>query len=132
MIKQEVFKNTAIISLGSNCGDKVSNVKTALEWLRSQNDIILLSSSHVYETPEIHGRSITYMNAVAEISFNRDSDIVNAELKKYEVLSGRSDECRKSGMVPIDIDIVVLNGKVLRPQDFNSHFFIIGYNEIKG
>lgn len=124
------MKNRAIISLGSNCGDKAANVKSALEWLRACKDIELISSSGIYETPEIHGRDITYMNAVAAILFDMKADEMNSEFKKYEVSFGRTEDCRRSGMVPIDIDIVILNDVILRPQDYNSQFFSIGFDEI--
>ena len=131
-LNSRVLKNKAIISLGSNCGDKIANVKSALEWLSESNAVELIASSGIYETPEIHGRAITYMNAVAVISFDLNTDEINSEFKKYEVSFGRTEACRKSGLVPIDIDIVLLNSEVIRPQDYNSQFFTIGFNEING
>lgn len=118
--------------MGSNCGDKISNVKLALDWLRVNRDVELIAYSGIYETPEIHGRAITYMNAVASISFDLKSEEINSEFKKYEISFGRTEDCRRSGLVPIDIDIVLLNNEVLRPMDYNSLFFSIGYNEING
>ncbi|MDE6338577.1 MAG: hypothetical protein K2K97_02170, partial [Muribaculaceae bacterium] len=51
--------------------------------------------------------------------------------KNYEKENGRNAEARKRGDVPIDIDIVVWNGEVVREHDFVCNFFRIGLRTLR-
>lgn len=117
--------NHIVLSLGSNDGDRVRNVLCALEWLSSF--ISKIENSPVYETPDHTGHSGCYVNAVVEGFTSYGSDELNLLLKDYEIKAGRTVEKRAAGLVPIDIDIVVWNGDVVRPRDFSRKFFSIGY-----
>lgn len=85
------------------------------------------SRSHIYDTPECNGKGSVYANAVAAYSTTENIETVEAALKDYERECGRDDEARRRGYVPVDIDIVCLNGDVLRPRDFRQSFFAIGF-----
>lgn len=50
--------------------------------------------------------------------------------KQFEISLGRDAQARTRGDVPVDIDIVVFDGKIMRERDFESEFFRIGYMEI--
>lgn len=118
----------AIFSIGSNCGDRLANVKNGIEWLSQL--LTDFRSSSIYATPDCHGGIREYFNAVA-CGMTYDTP-VNLEYlcKQYETLCGRDDTMRRSGNVPVDIDLVVYNGQVLRPNDFKREFFKIGYSMI--
>jgi len=53
------------------------------------------------------------------------------KLKETEIEAGRDDECRELGLVPLDMDIVVFDSKILRPRDFAQSFFRIGLKQLK-
>lgn len=117
-----------VLSLGSNCGDRMANVREAAGWI-----VALLYNvrfSTLYETEEIHGAGSPYYNAVisgkCELSYER----LNSELKQYEISRGRDDEARKMNIVPIDIDIVIWDDDVLRPSDYAHSFFQRGYRQL--
>lgn len=116
------------LSLGSNCGDRRKNVTSAMEYV--QGIITVTGCSSIYETPEIHGLDRLYYNAVLRGATNMDYDDFNRLLKSFEIAAGRDEECRLKGDVPVDIDIVIWNGSVVRPKDFAQDFFRIGYREI--
>lgn len=116
------------LSVGSNDGDRVNNVSKAIEWIRDRFAYVAYSS--VYETPEIHGVGKPYMNAVAEAASASSLEEVNALLKAYEKSHGRDDDARAEGRVPVDIDIVIWNGVVIRPFDYAAEFFRIGHRQI--
>ena len=56
---------------------------------------------------------------------------LNALLKQHEIAEGRTDEMRARKQVPIDIDIVIYDGEILRPNDYNQAFFQKGWKEIR-
>ena len=120
----------AVISIGSNCGDKRENVYSALKWIASSDKMSLCASSEIYETPEIHGRDVIYMNAVASLSTEMELDELITLFKAYELSSGRDLLCRLEDRVPIDIDVVTWNDEIIRPKDFESSFFTIGLKDI--
>lgn len=117
-----------VISLGSNCGNRRESVSAAIEWLERQ--LKSFKASLIYETPPVGHAGSDYMNAV--VAGETEYDLEEAEhlFKTYELNHGRTLEARRIGMVPIDIDIVVANNKVIRPADFSRGFFRIGYHQI--
>lgn len=115
----------AIFSIGSNCGDRRLNVSRGIEWLSKH--LTDFSSSPIYATPDCHGGIKEYLNAVAR-GFTFCTPIaLNQLCKQYELECGRDEDMRKNGNVPIDIDLVVYNGEVVRPNDFKREFFKKGY-----
>lgn len=123
------FLANVVVSVGSNCGDRAENVRGALEWLSAH--IMDTRCSDIYETPEIHGKGSPYMNAVLVGSTPQDIAELNASFKKYELSQGRDADARAAGMVPIDVDIVVWNGEVIRPGDYAATFFKLGYGQLR-
>lgn len=116
------------ISLGSNWGNKESNVSRALDWLSSQ--LISCQKSMLYETPEIKGFGPSYCNAVVTGETLMKYDELNKLLKTYEKESGRTSEARLHKEVIIDLDIVIWDCQVVRPEDFSREFFLIGYRQL--
>lgn len=117
-----------VISIGSNCG--YDNVSAACGWLLSILDSA--ESSCLYETPAVNGGSHRYVNAVVKGKTDMGFDRLNEMFKQYEVSAGRDEACREKGIVPVDIDIVLFSGKVIREWDFRQTFFKIGYSEFSG
>lgn len=117
-----------VLSVGSNCDDRTANVADAIRWLTE----ILHSASHssIYETPELYGRGAPYMNAVVAGATDMAAPELDIRLKLYERTHGRDDEARNKGKVPVDIDIVVFDGDVIRPLDYSQRFFQIGATQL--
>lgn len=117
-----------ILSVGSNCG--FANVSRAVTWLAGQLSDFRASS--LYDTPAANGGSGAYVNAVVEGTTGMDRESFNGLLKNYETDCGRDASCRSLGIVPIDIDIVICDGDVVREWDYRQNFFRIGYSELAG
>lgn len=117
-----------VLSIGSNFGKREENVANTLTWLRTLLDDF--KCSVIYETPAAGKVSCPYMNAVCKGKFETNIDELNKILKEKEKTMGRDSQCRIKGYVPIDIDIVIANGKTFKEWDFNQKFFRIGYQEI--
>lgn len=105
-------------------------MEKAVKWLSS-----ILSDFEVspfYRTLPVNGGSKDYINAVARGYTDMCQDAFNERIKRFEILSGRDDTCRERGLVPIDIDIVICNGEVVREWDFRQKFFQKGFLELPG
>ena len=128
MISGSLQSSIVTVSFGSNHGDRERNVAAAISWFETVATGCRVSS--IYETPEVNGHGTPYMNAVASGCTNLDYCALNRLAKDFEVECGRDADCRKRGVVPIDIDIVIWKSETLRPLDFSRDFFQIGYREI--
>jgi len=87
-------------------------------------------ASDIYETPEIHGRGEPYMNAVLSGRTGMELETLERLTKEYETGAGRDAAARNAGRVPIDIDIVIWDGTVVRPKDYSQSFFRICYKSV--
>ena len=119
---------TSVLVIGSNYGDRIHNVKKAIDFLGDRYEI--LNCSEIYESPDLLGTGAPYLNAVVEISISNDEDEVNRVLKKFEADSGRDAVRRSRGEVPVDIDIVIWNEEIRRQKDYESAYFLKGYEQI--
>lgn len=87
--------------------------------------------SAFYETPAVgHKASGTYLNAVAEATTETNMEQTEALLKRLEIEAGRDAEARARGEVPLDIDIVIWDGEIVRHRDYSQSFFQIGYRSL--
>lgn len=117
-----------ILSIGSNSGDRQSQVSAGAEWLKT-----LLSDTHIssiYSTGDCHGGPREYFNVVVRGMISIDISILDNLCKEYELSHGRTLEARRVGDVPIDIDVVVYDNEIVRPNDFRRDFFQTGYRQI--
>lgn len=123
------MSHNVVLSLGSNHGDRKANVLSAVEWAEAILDFCCVSS--VYETEEIHGKGSPYYNCVIGGTVDVSYENLTESTKRYELDNGRDSRARNAGLVPIDIDIVVWDGEVIRPLDYSQNFFKKGYSEIE-
>lgn len=106
---------TVFLSLGSNLGDRLENVKKALRLLESHVDVRRVSS--VYETePWGYKDQPWFLNAVCRA----ETDLAPAELldfvKQVEQQLGRQPTVRY-GPRRIDIDILFYEDQIIRRPD---------------
>lgn len=121
--------NSVVISIGSNVEDRLAQVKNVLDWCK--REFCSVRTSSVYETPDYSGKDKIYANAVVIAETSRDIESVKSFLSLKEITQGRNDECRKHGIVPIDLDLVIYNGSVIRPEEIGRRYFTIGYDMVK-
>ena len=121
--------NTLTLSIGSNSRDREWQMKHGIEWLRHTLSNTRVSS--VYNTLAVNGRDADYLNAVISASTKLSLDDAVALMKQYESVCGRTQASKLQGVIPIDIDIVLWNGEVIRPADFAQQYFQHGWQELK-
>ena len=121
-----------IISLGSNlcpyeAESNLTKAEIFLSWL-FEADIIF--SSH-YSTPGVgSGEGKTYLNAVALGHTSLSAEAIRTSLKDFELRTGRTPEVRALGIVPIDLDLLMLGDNVFKPKDLSQSYVLRGLNEL--
>ncbi|ORE04842.1 Dihydropteroate synthase [Rhizopus microsporus var. microsporus] len=117
--KKEVPVNcnqTAYIALGSNMGDRVGNINTALLQLEKDGQSVVLDTSYLYETPPMyHTDQPAFLNAVCKIATCLEPHALLDKLKGIEQDLGRQPTFR-NGPRPIDLDILFYNDLVMSDE----------------
>lgn len=82
-----------------------------------------LTVSPAYKTQAISQRPVPdYLNAVARIRTTDTYEAFHARMKEIETQQGRTPLSKQTGIIPIDIDIVVWNDEVMRPRDLQHEY----------
>lgn len=117
-----------VLSVASNVESRRQMMADALDWLTGV--LAPLRCSMLYTTQALHGDS-TYLNAVVSGYCDMPFEELHAMFKQHEVDAGRTEEMRSKHFVPIDIDIVIYDGEILKPKDYGQEFFKKGWDELK-
>ena len=121
-----------ILSIGSNTSDALEKVAETCGWLLDGADGHLSKTrvSTTYTTPEHSGRYPDYINAVAHAYSDSSADKLISLFKHREQQAGRTIESKQTGLVPLDIDLLVYGDTVLRPHDMSRDHTIIGLRQL--
>lgn len=83
--------------------------------------------SPIYSTLSVTDGTTQYHNMVGRLSCDLTMDELGAIMKQWEREAGRIPH---SKIVPLDIDIVIFDGQVVRQRDFAQEYFKIGYRAL--
>ncbi len=119
------MSNSVVLSIGSNSADCIKRVRLCVDWLGTILNNAFASDA--YKTPALNGVDNDYLNAVAIGKTNIEYDEFKAMTKKYEQECGRTPESKSNGVIPIDIDVVLWNRKLLKERDFKQNYFQKGW-----
>ena len=117
------------LSLGSNCAMRKRKIEEALQELESRFGEI--NYSDIYDTDSVSGDGSCYKNCVVECSLNEPYEVILRETKEMEARAGRDRESRRRGVVPLDIDVVIWDGEIVRPKDYSYEYFQQGYRKLR-
>ena len=107
--------NKIILSLGSNIGDKKSNLETAINQINQFSTIKKISS--IYESdPILFEDQDNFFNLVLEIDYKKSVIQLLETTKDIERRMGRKKTV-KYGPRIIDIDIVFFNNQIVNSKD---------------
>lgn len=115
---------TAIITLGSNVTDRRQVILSATEAIARCHTISRLSD--IVESPDVTGGPSIYANRIIEISTDTPGDDMRASFDAIE----RSFGPRHREIVPLDIDVVIYGGNVLRPTDIIRPYYIAALHSL--
>lgn len=102
----------ALIGLASN-ESAVANLREALKRLPAIGAVGKIST--VYESPSTEHAA--YLNAVARVDTCLPAAEIRRRLKGIELELGRTPESKKTGRMPIDLDLLMLGGQVIQAGD---------------
>ena len=118
MIKQDILENqvnTAYLGIGSNLGNRITNIEKAKSYL-IQNKINLISISKYYETPSWPNvKNPKFINVILKIKCKlKPMDLLKL-CKSIEVKLGRK-KTPKNSPRECDIDIIDFDGLILKDK----------------
>ncbi len=103
------------IGIGSNLGDRQSNILTALQRFRSRAKISAVSS--FYESPAAGGaEGPPYLNVAAALYSDLDAQAFERFARDVELAVGRAHTTAKLAPRPIDVDLLFSDGALLQPN----------------
>lgn len=108
--------NTAYLSLGTNLGDKLQNLNSAILKIAETSNI--LKTSSVYQTPSLGFESDDFYNIAIKIESKLNSDQLIDELLVIESELGRTRNLHLEGYQarPLDIDIIFYNDEIINSK----------------
>lgn len=132
MVKQEIY-----VALSSNLGDRLANIRKAIELMKEER-IEIIDESSIYETEPVGYREQGwFLNSVVKGRTELSPGRLWEALEKIEKSMGRESEI-KWGPRIIDLDILfyenkILNGKQLQIPHSELHkrkFILVPLEEI--
>ncbi len=128
----------AWIGMGSNMGDRLSNLQLAIDELQRYGHVLRTSS--VYETEPVGFESDnSFLNAVAEIEWKGSPEELMKTLLHIEQEMGRTrSEAERYTSRPIDLDILLWDQEVINnaeltvphPRMHERNFVLVPLNEL--
>jgi 2-amino-4-hydroxy-6-hydroxymethyldihydropteridine diphosphokinase len=103
-------RKNAYLGLGSNVGDRLANLRSAVALFREVPGIEVVRASSVYETEPVGAvlDQRDFYNAVVEIETALDPYALLAECKRIERELGRRPAGVRGGPRPIDADLLLV------------------------
>jgi 2-amino-4-hydroxy-6-hydroxymethyldihydropteridine diphosphokinase len=126
---------SAVLSLGSNLGDRLAHLRAGVELLRQVIPVTTVSA--VYETDPVgvHGQT-PYLNCIAVVDSD-DPEVVLAAAQRAELLRGRIRSTRW-GPRTLDVDVVTVDDVVRddprltlpHPRAHERAFVLVPWSEV--
>lgn len=110
--------HTAILLLGSNVPDRESRLDAAIDRLADVS--VVTSRSQVYVSPDRSGLGEPYANIAVQCDTEMDIDGFREFAAQVETRLGRTPQSKSEGVMPVDIDLVEWDGRVVSPGDYAS------------
>lgn len=124
------------VALGSNVGDRMGYMETALRSMQ-ESGIGILACSSVYETDPVGPAQGDYLNAVCLVETELSPEALLGALKEIEERTGRLPR-ERWGPREIDLDILLYGDRIIRspeltvphPEILNRSFVLVPLSEI--
>lgn len=119
------MRQPVVICIGSNVAHKESIVAdTALRLAGLLSDF---RASEIYCSPDDSGLGAPYANLVCSGCYEGSLDELKDLSAALELSAGRTAESKPSGVMPLDVDIVCYNGRLVDSKHISKEYFRIGY-----
>ena len=94
-----------VVALGSNMGDRLSHLKSAVVFLQTISSKPIRVSP-VYESDPVGPGTMPFYNAVVAIHTHVYPSKLMPQLKAFEILEGRAPNAPRWSDRPLDLDII--------------------------
>ncbi len=118
-----------IICIGSNC-DREENLSLARHRLRELFPSIRFASEQETQ-PLFFKNPALFSNQVAQFFSEATEEMIQEELKTIEKFAGRLSEDKKKEKVCLDIDLLIFDNRILRPDEMEREYIMKGLEELK-
>jgi len=110
-------KNGIFLSIGSNLGDRLTNINQALVTIENHKDIMIMEESHIYETkPYGVVDQPNFLNMVVKIETSCMPEELLQRLKWIEHKIGRV-QGKRWGPRVVDLDILFYNQLIMEKSN---------------
>ncbi|NOZ09104.1 MAG: 2-amino-4-hydroxy-6-hydroxymethyldihydropteridine diphosphokinase [FCB group bacterium] len=107
----------SFLGVGSNTGDRSGHIITAIEKLSASDEIQVLQTSPVYETPPLYNtEQRKFLNCVIHIETILPPFKLLQLLKKIESEAGRKTAQPRNSPRPLDLDILTYENLIIRHE----------------
>jgi 2-amino-4-hydroxy-6-hydroxymethyldihydropteridine diphosphokinase len=107
----------AYLGLGSNLGDRLTNLQGAVDLLASEDGVRVDASSRVWETAPVGGPDQPdYLNAVVRIETDHAPEGLLAACRRVESALGR-ERTERWGPRTIDVDVLLYDERAVDEPD---------------
>ncbi|KAI8801277.1 Dihydropteroate synthase-like protein [Cladochytrium replicatum] len=122
-------EHIAYIALGSNLGDRLANIESALKKLESGGQIKVLDTSFLYESAPMYlAEQPLFLNAACKVSTTLNPDQLLDVVKKIEKDLGRTPTTR-NGPREIDLDILFFDSLEVEKENLTIPHPLISERE---
>lgn len=112
--------NTFIISMGSN-ENRAENMSRC-RYLLSKEYPNAVFSEMVNTEPFGDNYQSDFYNQLVLINSDDNELTITERLKRIESEIGRQSEEKSKGIIKIDVDLLVVNGKIIKSEDFERPY----------
>ena len=113
-----MFKNKVYLSIGSNIGDKESNIASSIAMLGSYIEISNIKSSSFYKTEPLYNENQpSFLNIVLELETTLTPFQLLDKIHEIEKMLGREEKRLKNQPRTIDIDIIIFKNSFIDTPD---------------
>ncbi|MDU1892876.1 MAG: 2-amino-4-hydroxy-6-hydroxymethyldihydropteridine diphosphokinase [Dysgonomonas sp.] len=114
--------NKVLISIGTNENTE-ANLLLCHHLLENTFSDIKYSQTSITAPYGVQYKN-NFLNQLALLYTKEDIDYTTSLLKSFEKKIGRTPSDKEKGIVKIDIDIVVWNDKVIKPNDISRSYIV--------
>ena len=127
------------LGLGSNIGDRETNIFSAIAALDVRDEITVNRTASIYETDPLYNTDQpTFLNTVVELKTNLDPEVMLQVCQGIELMVGRPIAHEKNEPRVIDLDILAYETKsvdlghlkIPHPELFARKFVLVPWKEI--
>lgn len=112
--------NKALLSIGTN-DDREANLALCHQLLDSVFEKIHYSKTSITEPYGVKYQN-EFLNQLAIVYTKKSKEDISKRLKELEKEIGRKASDKETGIVVIDIDLVIWNEEVLKPTDITRNY----------